>query len=139
MLHRFHLSHRLNDNAVIFSNHAARRSLLQSFPKAGFARRNHPWDKWAYEHGVELDFSRPGKPTDNAKVESFNGRFREECLNAHWFLSLEDAKGKIEAWRRYYNEDRPHSAHGWMTPAEFAEQCRNEASKEVLSEPEISS
>ena len=74
-------------------------------------------DKRAYEHGVELDFSRPGKPTDNAKVESFNGRFREECLNAHWFLSLEDAKGKIEAWRRYYNEDRPHSAHGWMRPA----------------------
>ena len=74
-------------------------------------------DKWAYERGVELDFSRPGKPTDNAKVESFNGRFREECLNAHWFLSLEDAKGKIEAWRRYYNEDRPHSAHGWMRPA----------------------
>ena len=71
-------------------------------------------DKWAYEHGVELDFSRPGKPTDNAKVESFNGRFREECLNANWFLSLEDAKGKIEAWRRYYNEDRPHSAQGWM-------------------------
>lgn len=65
-------------------------------------------DKWAYEHGVELDFSRPGKPTDNAKVESFNGHFREECLNEHWFLSLEDAKGKIEAWRRYYNEDRPH-------------------------------
>lgn len=96
-------------------------------------------DKWAYEHGVELDFSRPGKPTDNAKVESFNGRFREECLNAHWFLSLEDAKGKIEAWRRYYNEDRPHSAQGWMTPAEFAEQCRNEASKEVSPEPEISS
>ena len=74
-------------------------------------------DKWAYEHGVELDFSRPGKPTDNAKVESFNGHFREECLNEHWFLSLEDAKGKIEAWRRYYNEDRPHSAHGWMRPA----------------------
>jgi len=96
-------------------------------------------DKWAYEHGVELDFSRPGKPTDNAKVESFNGRFREECLNEHWFLSLEDAKGKIEAWRRYYNEDRPHSAQGWMTPAEFAEQCRNEASTEVSLEPEISS
>lgn len=96
-------------------------------------------DKWAYEHGVGLDFSRPGKPTDNAKVESFNGRFREECLNANWFLPLEDAKGKIEAWRRYYNEDRPHSAQGLMTSAEFAEQCRNEASKEDSQEPEISS
>lgn len=79
-------------------------------------------DKWAYEHGVELDFSRPGKPTDNAQVESFNGRFREECLNAHWFLSLNDAKRKIEAWRRYYNEVRPHSALQWATPAEFARQ-----------------
>ena len=67
-------------------------------------------DKWAYEHGVELDFSRPGKPTDSAKNESFNGRFREECLNAHWFLSQEDAKGKLEEWRRFYNEDRPYSA-----------------------------
>src|SRR3569623_1421935 len=70
-------------------------------------------DKWAYEHGVELDFSRPGKPTDNAKVESFNGRFRQECLNAHWFLSLTAAKTKIEEWRQYYNEARPHSALQW--------------------------
>lgn len=95
--------------------------------------------KWIYEHGVELDFSRPGKPTDNAKIESFNGRFREECLNAHWFLSLEDAKGKIEAWRRYYNGDRPHSAHGWMTPSEFSEQSRDEAFMQVSQKPEISS
>ena len=79
-------------------------------------------DKWAYEHGVELDFSRPGKPTDNAKIESFNGRFREECLNAHWFLSLNDAKMKIEAWRKYYNEARSHSALQWATPTEFARQ-----------------
>ncbi len=67
--------------------------------------------------------SRPGKPTDNAKNESFNGRFREECLNAHWFLSLEDVRRKIEVWREYYNEARPHSALQWMTPAEFARQC----------------
>lgn len=66
-------------------------------------------DRWAYENGVELDFSRPGKPIDNAKVESFNGRLREECLNAHWFLSLDDARRKIDAWRRYYNEVRPHN------------------------------
>ena len=57
-------------------------------------------DRWAYENGVTLDFSRPGKPTDNAFVESFNGRFRDECLNTHWFLSLADAKSKIDAWRR---------------------------------------
>ena len=77
-------------------------------------------DRWAYENGVILDFSRPGKPTDNAFVESFNGRFRDECLNAHWFLSLADARGKIEAWRRHYNESRPHTSLGWLTPAEFA-------------------
>ena len=58
-------------------------------------------DRWAYEHKVEIDFSRPGKPTDNAMVESFNGRLRQECLNEHWFMSLEDAQHKIEAWRRH--------------------------------------
>ncbi len=57
-------------------------------------------DRWAYEHGVELDFSRPDTPTDNAKVKSFNRRFRQECLNEHWFLSLEDARSKIAGWRR---------------------------------------
>ena len=77
-------------------------------------------DRWAYENEVTLDFSRPGKPTDNAFVESFNGRLRDECLNAHWFLSLADAKAKIEAWRRQYNESRPHTALGWLTPQEFA-------------------
>ena len=77
-------------------------------------------DRWAYSNSVTLDFSRPGKPTDNAFVESFNGRLRDECLNAHWFLSLADAKAKIEAWRRQYNESRPHTALGWLTPQEFA-------------------
>ena len=77
-------------------------------------------DKWAYELGVELDFSRPGKPTDNAMVESFNGRLRQECLNEHWFMSLQNAQDKIGAWRQHYNETRPHSALNWMTPNEFA-------------------
>ena len=95
-------------------------------------------DRWAYEYGVELDFSRPGKPTDNAKVESFNGRFRAECLNAHWFLSLADAQRKIEAWRQYYNEARPHSALAWSTPAEYARRARLSAAAVVVSEPEIS-
>jgi putative transposase len=67
-------------------------------------------DKWAFERGIEIDFSRPGKPTDNARVESFNGRLRQECLNANWFLTLDDAQAKIGAWRTYYNETRPHSA-----------------------------
>jgi putative transposase len=73
-------------------------------------------DLWAYTRGVTLDFSRPGKPTDNAFIEAFNGRFRAECLNAHWFMSLEDARQKMEAWRRYYNEERPHGAIGQKAP-----------------------
>jgi hypothetical protein len=77
-------------------------------------------DRWAYENGVTLDFSRLCKPTDNALVESFNGRLRDECLNANWFLSLADARSKIETWRRQYNESRPHTALGWLTPQEFA-------------------
>jgi putative transposase len=95
-------------------------------------------DRWAYEQGVELDFSRPGTPTDNAKAESFNGRFRAECLNAHWFLSLEDARDKIEAWRQDYNEVRPRSALGWKTPAEFARQCGLQPALTGPEEPEIS-
>ena len=73
-------------------------------------------DLWAYQRGVTLDFCRPGKPTDNAFIEAFNGRFRAECLNAHWFLSLADAREKLEDWRRYYNEERPHGAIGQKPP-----------------------
>jgi putative transposase len=73
-------------------------------------------DLWAYQHDVTLDFSRPGQPTDNAFIESFNGSFRAECLNAHWFMSLADARQKMEDWRRDYNEVRPHSAIGNKPP-----------------------
>jgi len=73
-------------------------------------------DLWAYHRGVTLDFSRPGKPTDNAFIEAFNSRFRAECLNTHWFLSLADAREKMEDWRKYYNEERPHGAIGQKTP-----------------------
>lgn len=73
-------------------------------------------DLWAYTNNVILDFSRPGKPTDNAFIEAFNGRLRAECLNAHWFMSLTDAREKLEAWRRDYNEVRPHSAIGNKSP-----------------------
>jgi putative transposase len=76
-------------------------------------------DLWAYQRDVTLDFSRPGKPTDNAFIESFNGKFRAECLNAHWFMSLDDARRKCEAWRRDYNEERPHSAIGNKVPIEL--------------------
>jgi putative transposase len=64
-------------------------------------------DLWAYQRGVTLAFSRPGKPIDNAFIESFNGKFRAECLNTHWFMSLDDARRKCEAWRRDYYEERP--------------------------------
>lgn len=73
-------------------------------------------DLWAYQKGVVLDFSRPGKPTDNSFIESFNGKFRAECLNTHWFMSLDDARTKLEDWRRDYNEFRPHSAIGNKVP-----------------------
>jgi putative transposase len=73
-------------------------------------------DFWAYQKDVILDFLRPGKPTDNSFIESFNGKFRAECLNAHWFLTLDDARQKMEHWRRDYNEVRPHSAIGNKVP-----------------------
>jgi putative transposase len=77
-------------------------------------------DLWAYQHHVRIDFSRPGTPTDNAHVESFNATLRRECLNVHWFESLHEAKERIEAWRREYNESRPHRALQDRTPEEFA-------------------
>ena len=79
---------------------------------------NH-FDSWAYARGVRLDFSRPGKPGDNPFIESFNGRLRDECLNVHWFSGLDDARRKIEDWRRDYNETRPHSSLGDLAPATY--------------------
>jgi putative transposase len=81
-------------------------------------------DLWAYTNHVQIDFNRRGKPTDNAIVESFNGKFREECLNVHWFDSVEDAKEKIDAWRWDYNEHRPHRSLDGLTPREFAVRAR---------------
>lgn len=79
-------------------------------------------DMWAYHYKVQIDFSRPGKPTDNSFIETFNGSFRDECLNLHWFESLAEARREIEAWRRDYNETRPHMALNDLTPGEFARQ-----------------
>lgn len=76
-------------------------------------------DAWAYERKVTLSFIQPGKPTQNAFAESFNGKFRDECLNQHWFLSMQDARRKIESWRVDYNQVRPHSSLGDRPPAEF--------------------
>ena len=79
-------------------------------------------DAWAYQRGVKLTFIRPGKPVENAYIESFNGRFRDECLNENWFLTFEQARGIIEKWRIDYNSERPHSSLGYLTPEEFIRQ-----------------
>lgn len=82
-------------------------------------------DKWAYEGKIELDFSRPGKPTDNPFIESFNGSFRDECLNVNWFFSIEDAQEKFDHWREDYNGFRPHSSLADMSPNEYIEKKEN--------------
>lgn len=82
-------------------------------------------DQWAYQRGVALYFIEPGKPNQNAFIESFNGRFRDECLNEHWFLNLADAQEKIEAWRYDYNHHRGRKCAGWKTPAEVAAAARS--------------
>ena len=79
---------------------------------------NH-FDAWAYERGVQIDFIQPGRPVENALIESFNGRFREECLNTHWFRSLDEARRLIEDWRCEYNDVRPHSSLGYRAPAAY--------------------
>lgn len=86
-------------------------------------------DAWAHQNNVKLDFIRPGKPNENAFIESFNGRFRDECLNENWFVSLEDVRKTIEEWRIDYNENRPHSSLGNLTPKEFADKTTREDSQ----------
>jgi hypothetical protein len=88
-------------------------------------------DLWAYTNGVILDFSRRGKPTDNAAIESFNGRFRDECLNVHWFEGLEDATTKIEAWRQDYNANHPHRALKGLSPNEYARMTMQPAAESL--------
>ena len=88
-------------------------------------------EDWAYRRGVQLDFIRPGKPVENAFIESFNGRLRDECLNVNQFASLEDARAKIEAWRVDYNHRRPHGSLGYLTPNEFAQQRQDQRTAEA--------
>ena len=92
-------------------------------------------DKWAYEHDVLLDFIRPGKPVENAFIESFNGRFRQECLNQHYFKSVLEARFEIQNWRRDYNEFRPHSSLKGLTPSQFSTNFNNKNLKELYSKP----
>jgi len=77
-------------------------------------------EAWAMSNEVQLCFIRPGRPVENGFIESFNGRLRDECLNANWFTGLSDARRKIETWRQDYNQDRPHSSLNYLPPAEFA-------------------
>jgi putative transposase len=85
-------------------------------------------EDWAYRRGVKLDFIRPGKPVENAYIESFNGRLRDECLNVNQFVSLDDARQKFEAWRIDYNQHRPHSSLGNLTPSVLAERRQDHRS-----------
>jgi len=88
-------------------------------------------EEWAYERGVKLDFTHPGKPTENGHIESFNGRLRDECLNVTQFTSVEDARDQIERWRVDYNVSRPHSSLGHLTPKEFAIISQEKRTSEV--------
>lgn len=94
-------------------------------------------DAWAYRRGVDLRFIRPGKPIENAFIESFNGKFRDECLNEHWFTGLNDARFTIECWRQDYNHVRPHSSLGGFTPAAFARRSAGLRSATPPSDPQI--
>ncbi|PTX35799.1 putative transposase [Allosediminivita pacifica] len=109
---------RLWPPAALFAGCACGHNLKKRFFPTCYGSEfiSRDLDLWAYANDVTLDFSRPGKPTDNGFIEAFNSRLRAECLNAHWFMSLADAQEKLEGWRRHYNEDRPHSAIGYNVP-----------------------
>jgi putative transposase len=117
------VGHRLRgEDAVAALNHIVER---RPAPKCLFVDNGSEFsgqllDLWAYHHRAKIDFSRPGKPTDNCFIETFNGALRDECLNIHWFASLAEARAVVEAWRRDYNESRPHMALQNRTPAAFA-------------------
>lgn len=114
---------------------ARRRELAHWVPRSitvdhGTEFQSRALEDWSYRGGVQLDFIRPGKPVENAFIESFNGRLRDECLNVHQFASLAEAQAIIEAWRVDYNHHRPHSSLGLLTPCEFVSQCQEEQTTE---------
>ncbi len=109
-----------------------RLSLQRSLPRIitvdnGSEFYSQAMDSWAYRHGVQLEFIRPGKPVENAWIESFNGKLRDECLSQSWFLSLSEAQEQLEGWRREYNETRPHSSLGYLAPAVYVQQLQQVA------------
>lgn len=110
-----------------------RRAPHYLFVDNGAEFSGHLVDLWAYHHQVRLDFSRPGKPTDNAYIETFNGSLRDECLNLHWFETLAEAWRLIEAWRIDYNVSRPHMALGNIPPVEYALQANKRCDPMILA------
>lgn len=91
------------------------------------------FDQWAEQHRIVLDYIEPGKPVQNAVMESFNGRFRDECLNSHWFTTLDDARRTIEDWRIDYNQERPHSSLGYRTPEEVHHQLTRDFDEPIAA------
>jgi putative transposase len=91
-------------------------------------------DYWAYVRGVSLDFSRPGKPVDNAFIEAFNANLRRECLSQHWFHSIEDAQRTLDRWREEYNNERPHSSLGDLAPTPYRVGARLASGQTELAE-----
>ena len=105
---------------------------LRSPSTTGRSSKARLLDAWAYAANVRLSFIRPGKPNENAYIESFNGKFRDECLNEHWFMTMAQARRVIEDWRVEYNTERPHSSLGDLTPEEYAD-GRTDRSEKTLS------
>ena len=115
------ISFRAEDVCRILSEAGERRGKLPELISVdnGTEFTSKALDHWAYWNRVRLDFSRPGKPTDNAHIEAFNGSLRRECLSQHWFLDLDDARGILSRWREDYNNVRPHSSLGHLPPVHF--------------------
>lgn len=116
---------------------ATRGAPVRIFVDNGSEFSGRVFDLWAYHREATIDFSRPGRPTDNCFVETFNGSLRDECLNVHWFETIDEAKTKIEAWRVDYNVSRPHQALKELTPAEFAEKSRHHRAPEFVTTAEV--
>ena len=110
------------DVAQVLSGAGAKRAALPEVISVdnGTEFTSKTLDHWAYWNQVKLDFSRPGKPTDNAHIEAFNSVLRRECLSQHWFVDLEDAQRILDRWRADYNNFRPHGSLARSTPADFA-------------------
>ncbi len=115
---------------------AQRGSPVRIFVDNGSEFSGRLFDLWAYHRKAAIDFNRPGKPTDNCFVETFNGSLRDECLNVHWFETIDEAQAKIEAWRVEYNESRPHQSLRDLTPAEYAVQTRHSMTSEEFNSAE---